>query len=54
MYTKTGWYAALSCVATRIFSVRLLLAVAFSKLFPRFEPTNVIALKTQLQAVNAH
>ncbi len=43
----------LSCVATRIFSMRLLHAVAFSKKLSWFEPTNVITLKTQLHAVNA-
>jgi len=46
-------HLTLSCVATRVFSVRLLRAVAFSKKLPWFEPTNVISLKTQLHAVNA-
>jgi len=43
----------LSCVATVVFSVRFLHAIAFSKKLPWFEPTNVISLKMQLHAVNA-
>jgi len=42
-----------SCVATVVFNIRLLHAVAFSKKLPCFEPTNVINLKTQLHTVNA-
>jgi hypothetical protein len=44
---------ALSWVATAVFNVRLLHAVAFSKQLPWFEPTNVGSLKTQPHAVNA-
>jgi len=44
----------LSWVATVVFSVRLLHAVAFSKKSPWFESIKVITLKTQLHAVNAH
>jgi len=43
----------LSCVATRVFSVRLLHAVAFSKQLRWFEPTNEISMTTQLRAVKA-
>ncbi len=43
----------LSWVATIVFNMRLLHAVAFSKKLPWFEPTNVISLKTQPRAVNA-
>jgi len=39
-------------VATVVFDLRLLHAVAFSKKLPRFEPTKVISLKTQPHAVN--
>ncbi len=43
----------LSCVATRVFSVRLLHAVAFSKKLRWLAQTKVITLKTQPHAVNA-
>jgi len=51
----TGKYIGiqLSWVATVVFNVRLLHAVAFWKKLPLFEPTNVITLKTQVHAVNA-
>jgi len=42
----------LSCVATVVFSVRLLHAIAFSKKLRWFEPTKVITLKTQTLAVH--
>jgi len=42
-----------SCVATAVFSVRLLHAVAFSKKLPWLAQTKVISLKTQPHAVNA-
>jgi len=43
----------LSCIATRVFSGRLLHDVAFSKKLLWFEKTKVITLKMQLDAVNA-
>ncbi len=42
-----------STVATVVFNMRLLHAVAFSNQLPWFEPTNAIYLKTQPHAVNA-
>ncbi len=41
------------CVATRVFSVHLLHAVAFSNQLHWFEPNNVIILKMKLHTVNA-
>jgi len=48
-----GQFRNLSCVATVVFSVRLLHVIAFSKYLPWFEPTKVSTLKTQSHALNA-
>jgi hypothetical protein len=52
IYSTPSFKALLRCVAKRVFSVRLLNAVAFSKKLPWCEPTNVISFKTQLHAEN--
>jgi len=46
-------FCHLSCIATRVFSMRLLHAVAFSKKLHWLAQTKEITLKTQPQAVNA-